>query len=120
MSDKAQEMHVQPFERDGFKWNRLEEQAIVAAEKAKPSSDAAFWAKRSCKHCFGRGVTGQIRIKMQGNTLINGQLCSCAKRNFVKWRDEFCAKYIEEHRTATEDPSKSAILESRVLVDKVP
>lgn len=94
-----------------FSWNRLEEQGLLESEKNKPSSDPAWWAKRGCNRCLGRGVIGMVSHKVGNNTIKNGQICSCASRRFVKWRNDYVAKYVETHRGG-------AILESAESVDK--
>lgn len=93
-----------------FKYNRVQEQAILESEKAKPSSEPSFWAKSSCNQCYGRGVTGTIRQKVDSNIVQHQQLCLCAKKRFVRWRDEWVAEYISKH-------TEPSILESAVVVD---
>lgn len=61
-------------------------------EKEKPSSDPAYWAKKSCKHCCGRGVIGTQTSKIEGNnTIVQNLLCVCARKNFRKWKEEWLA-----------------------------
>lgn len=81
------------------KYNTVNEEAILAAEAAKPSSAPDYWAKKSCRHCYGRGVTGFISIRVETNILRNEQLCDCAKKNFVKWRTKFCSDYVEAKKS---------------------
>lgn len=77
------------------KQNLEGERALLAAEEAKPSKEPAYWAKRSCKRCFGRGIEGVITVKFgDGNTMKNEQLCYCASKNFAKWRNEFIKKWL--------------------------
>lgn len=94
-----------------FNWRRLEERGVLESEKAKPSSDPKWWAKPSCTKCYGRGTVGFITVKMGTNTVKNGQICQCASKRFVKWRNDYVAQYVAKHR----DP---AILESTDIVDK--
>jgi hypothetical protein len=94
-----------------FNWRRLEEQGLLESEKNKPSSDPAWWAKRSCNKCLGRGVMGTVTTKMGTNTMKNGQICPCASKRFTKWRNDYVADFVKRHR----DP---AILESADSVDK--
>ena len=96
-----------------FNWRRLEEQGVLASEKAKPSSAPEHWAKRGCNRCNGRGTVGYVTIKHGSNTIKNAQMCSCATKRFVKWRNDFVANYVKEHR-------EIPILESVDIVDKAP
>jgi len=68
--------------------------AIKASEDAKPSSDPDYWAKRSCNHCYGRGIVGQMSSIVQKNTIVQNLLCTCSKKNFQKWRDNWIKNYL--------------------------
>lgn len=63
-------------------------------EKDKPSSEASYWAKSNCKYCYGRGVEGKVTVKMKdGNTFVNEPMCICAKKKWLKWRENKIAGY---------------------------
>lgn len=96
-----------------FSWNRLEEQGLLESERNKPSSDPSFWAKRGCKRCHGTGICGIVTHKVGSNTVKNGQICDCASKRFVKWRNDYVATYVAKHR-------EKSILESTAVVDKQP
>jgi hypothetical protein len=66
-------------------------------EKDKPSKDPSFWAKKGCKHCYGRGTTGCLVTKFgEGNTIRNEQLCSCVSKAFAKWQEKWYADNIQK------------------------
>lgn len=96
-----------------FSWNRLEEQGLLESERNKPSSEPKWWAKRSCTKCYGTGVFGTVTQKVGTNTVKNGQICVCASKRFVKWRNDYVAAYVAKHR-------EKSILESTAVVDKQP
>ncbi|MCJ7759716.1 hypothetical protein MUP59_01040 [Candidatus Bathyarchaeota archaeon] len=69
-------------------------------EKLKPSSDPAYWAKKGCKDCLGRGVVGKQTLKTKGdNTIINSLLCGCARKKYRAWvektADEMKTKKVD-------------------------
>jgi hypothetical protein len=67
---------------------------LVELEKEKPSSDPKYWAKKGCKHCYGRGVIGRIESSFgNGNRTTGDCLCSCARKNWIRWRDEWLEKH---------------------------
>lgn len=101
-----------------FNWQRLEEQAVVLAEQAKPSSEPGFWAKKSCNKCLGRGIHGSITTKIGTNTMKTGLICECAKKRFVKWRNDWVFEYCKKERAKATLESAPAILESVESVDK--
>lgn len=96
------------------KTTTLQEKALIESEKAKPSSNPKYWAKSSCTKCNGTGQLGFISRKIDGGTMRNGQICSCASKNFTRWRDAWIAEFIQKHTTS------SAIPESPTSVDKTP
>lgn len=96
-----------------FNWNRLEEQGLLESEKNRPSTDPAWWAKRGCNKCHGTGICGVVTQKVGTNTVKNGQICQCAQKRFVKWRNDYVAAYVAKHR-------EKSILESTTIVDKQP
>lgn len=66
-------------------------------EKDKPSQVPSYWAKKGCKHCYGRGTTGYTVQKLEGgNTIRNEQLCSCVLKAFSKWQDQWYAEHIKK------------------------
>jgi hypothetical protein len=85
--------------KKGLKVLTLDEEALHESEKAKPTSEPAYWAKRSCNKCYGRGIIGNVERKVETNTFVTPLLCNCANRNFGKWRDEWIKQY-KLHRTA--------------------
>lgn len=72
----------------------LYEIAAEECEKSKPSNEPVFWAKRSCKHCYGRGIEGINTITVQTNKMQMNELCSCARNNFKKWRSAWILQYM--------------------------
>lgn len=81
--------------------------ALLEAEKAKPSADPAYWSKKSCSKCYGRGIIGKMTIKIETNTIINDYLCFCARKNFVKWRDQWVKEYADKHKDVSTVPTSS-------------
>lgn len=103
-------MDKNPSSSGNIRYNRLQEQAILEAEKAKPTADPKYWAKPSCNQCYGRGVVGSVTKKVDTNTYVNSQLCICAKKRFVRWRDAWVAEFMKKN-------AEPAILESPAVVD---
>ena len=76
-------------------------------DQDKPSAEASYWAKPSCKHCHGRGEIGKVRAVIEGNnTIEKDQLCACAKKNFKMWRENKLEEYKAEAK-AKEGNGKS-------------
>lgn len=62
------------------------EKFSAAAEAATPSQELKYWAKRSCKDCYGRGHCGV--------DLFRGPVkCRCANVNYKKWLTDFRKYY---------------------------
>ncbi len=76
----------------------LYEIAVEECEKSKPSSEPIFWAKRSCKHCYGRGIEGLNTVTVQTNKMQMNELCSCARNNFKRWRSAWILQYMYMNR----------------------
>lgn len=77
--------------------NTLHDKALEESEKAKPSSEPSFWAKRSCKDCYGRGIVGKNTLTLPGNNKTTFDLlCVCSKKNFKKWRDAWIKNWLVE------------------------
>jgi hypothetical protein len=98
----------------------LDEEAIRESEKAKPTSEPAYWAKRSCNRCYGRGIVGNVERKVDTNTVVVPLLCNCANRNFGKWREEWIKQYKLHHTAAgqnVDDVPVPVIPESATIVD---
>ena len=75
---------------------------LAELEADKPSDDPAYWAKSSCKNCFGRGIIGTIKTTFaQDNTLQQKLLCDCARKKYRKWLE----KKFEERRKLKSDLS---------------
>lgn len=75
-------------------------------ELEMPSSDPAYWAKKSCKHCCGRGVIGTQTSKIEGNnTIVQNLLCVCARKNFRKWKEEWLVARKKKKQQKGETPS---------------
>lgn len=55
-----------------------------------PSQDPAYWAKRSCTKCNGRGILGTL-VKPSGETVVPA--CSCTSKNYAKWLIEMRQRY---------------------------
>lgn len=68
----------------------LPEHILIEMEKDKPSPEPSYWAKSSCKHCYGRGVIGTVTTRVKGNnTICQHQLCSCALKKYEKWQEQW-------------------------------
>ena len=80
-------------DKQEVKTKTIDDEAIEAAEKAKPSGAPDYWSKKSCNHCYGRGVIGTITKKVDTNTVVNSVVCDCGKRRFSKWRDQWVKEY---------------------------
>jgi hypothetical protein len=62
-------------------------------EKLKPSSDPAYWAKKGCKDCNGRGVIGTQTTTLKGNNKItNSLLCVCTRKRYKVWVEKTAAE----------------------------
>lgn len=80
------------------------EEAMKEAEDAKPSGDPAYWSKRSCNHCYGRGIIGNITsLDKNNNTFKQPHTCSCAQRRFARWKKDFVDNYIRVKQLKTEE-----------------
>lgn len=83
-----------------------------AAREWAPSNDPAYWAKKSCQKCYGRGKIGDRHlfpfkqpavsgIDENGNKYyVNSAAkvpvqCSCTRKNYEKWLAEFRVFYNE-------------------------
>lgn len=55
-----------------------------------PSQDPAYWAKRSCTKCHGRGILGTL-VKPSGEKVVPA--CPCTSKNYAKWMVEARQKY---------------------------
>ncbi len=85
-------------------------------EKEKPSSDPAYWAKKSCKHCCGRGVIGTQTSKIEGNnTIVQNLLCVCARKNFRKWKEEWLAARKKKQQGEAKEPASNGNGKSKDL-----
>lgn len=91
--------------KEAIKVKSLEQTALEESEKAKPSSEPRYWAKRSCNACYGRGIVGTTSQKVDSNTLVTALLCHCVKVRFGKWRASWIQEYLDKHR----DPVDSGI-----------
>ena len=106
---------------DDAKKIKLNDEALLAAEQAKPTSDPKYWSKRSCNTCYGRGIVGKTTYMVKTNTITQDLLCHCAQKNFGKWRETF----MKEYKAAHQEPIGSAesvpvvIPESATVVDNV-
>lgn len=90
-----------------------EELAIIESEKAKPSSAPGYWAKTSCKHCYGRGIIGTCTSTLKGNNVVKQELlCQCAQKRFVQWRNDFTTKWLKEYRTPKPDAESTASIDN--------
>lgn len=80
--------------------NSLEEQAILEAEKAKPSTEPSYWAKRSCNTCHGRGIEGVVTVTLKNNNkMVNSKMCACAQSRFARWRYNFIADWLKANNS---------------------
>ncbi len=78
----------------------VQQHILERLTKDKPSSDPSYWAKHNCKYCYGRGVEGKVTVKLKdGNTFVDEPMCVCAKKKWIKWREN----KIEEYKTESLD-----------------
>jgi chromosome segregation ATPase len=76
-------------------------------EVDKPSKDPIYWAKKNCKDCLGRGVMGKITQNVgNGNKIINEQLCSCVKKAFSVWQEQ----WVESHKDKVAESSSEIVV----------
>lgn len=85
---------------ENLKPKSLYDQALEECEKAKPSSDPAYYAKSSCNSCYGRGIEGSISIKQPGINYVNELVCSCARKRYKKWVDNWIKEWFKNHSEA--------------------
>lgn len=86
--------------------NTLEKHLLEELEKAKPSSDPAYWAKPGCKDCGGRGVIGKQTVTLKGkNVITNELLCMCGRKRWNKWKEEWLENRKAELRAEREGDS---------------
>jgi len=72
------------------------DEVLLAAEEAKPSKEASYWAKRSCKHCHGTGVAGVRVDAPSGGAVVRNEIaCQCAVKKFTTWRNNFINDYLK-------------------------
>jgi|GEM_PF-6978113 len=86
-------------------------------EKAKPSSDPSYWAKRGCKKCNGTGVDGFVATKFgtnNSNTMRHEQICACATKKWQEWQDAFVEKLRKSRLAKGEEPEQLALLPDEV------
>jgi hypothetical protein len=78
----------QVADRVAQKFAQEREEFAQAVKEATPSKDPAFWAKPSCRHCHGRGITA---IQQNSQPIA----CSCTTKNYEKWLKQFRVQYNE-------------------------
>jgi hypothetical protein len=83
------------------KYEEEEREFSLAANEAKPSNNPEYWAKKSCRKCYGRGIIGQRHIfrsnesacvegKKYSNSMgYEGIGCKCTSKNYQKWLVDF-------------------------------
>lgn len=88
------------------KYNEDAEAFSQAARDACPSTEPAYWAKKSCHKCYGRGNLGTRTVfhpnrpaKATNKVYTNGAFtlgvaCSCTGKNYQKWLGEFRKFYL--------------------------
>lgn len=113
MADKAYEhllevaSHVDPKLTEVLqqKYEEDRREFSQAARDFMPSQDPAYWAKRGCSKCYGRGIIGKRHVFMPGEsaqavredgekTYANSittfdKQCRCTQKNFKKWMSDF-------------------------------
>ena len=55
---------------------------LQVVEDMTPSKDPAYWAKRSCTKCYGRGILGVV-IKPSGERVTPA--CDCTSKLYSRW-----------------------------------
>jgi hypothetical protein len=66
-------------------------------DKENPSTEPSYWAKKSCKKCYGRGIEGTITTSSRGGNSFKRQLiCSCVNKSHQKWRKQKLEEYAKE------------------------
>jgi archaellum component FlaC len=89
---------------------RYPQHLLEAMEKDKPSKDPSYWAKNSCRDCFGRGIIGRTsKVAGDGNTLITEQLCHCVKKAFASWQDRWVEAHQPNGETGANEVTVSAL-----------
>lgn len=79
------------------KLKTLFDKAQEELEKAKPSNDLGYWAKRSCNRCYGRGIEGTMKINIgNNNTLKQEVVCDCVTRRYKRWQKEWLDNWLAE------------------------
>lgn len=80
----------------------IHQEALEESEKVKPSGEPAYWAKRSCNRCYGRGIVGTITTTLgKNNKMVNQYVCECAQNRYQRWQDNFVDLFIEERKSLT-------------------
>lgn len=86
------------------------------AEHDPSAGDPTFWAKKSCKKCYGRGIIGKRHLFTPGDSadaqdgvytnvsVTVDMSCSCGKRRREKWLAE--ARRTYNLITRDEDDTK--------------
>jgi F0F1-type ATP synthase membrane subunit b/b' len=79
-------------------------------EEAKPSKEPAYWAKPSCKKCYGRGIVGVLTQSVgKGNTIRNEQLCSCVEKAWQAWQEDFLDRRELQKKEQEGKPSTNLV-----------
>jgi hypothetical protein len=74
--------------RAKYEADRLEFLSVV--EDMTPSKDPAYWAKRACTKCYGRGTIGSVLLS-SGPTPLS---CACVDSKYRKWIKEIRKYYL--------------------------
>ena len=72
---------IQKYEKD-------REDFLEAIKAEIDLRDKTYWAKHSCKRCYGSGIMGTS----QGENVY----CSCISKNFMKWIPTFRKEFLEK------------------------
>jgi hypothetical protein len=92
------------------KYEEDEKRFGEAVRDAQPSTEPSYWAKKSCRKCYGRGIIGKQHFFMPGNpaksekneegkksyTNSAGQTdirCGCTAKTYKKWLADFRLQY---------------------------
>ncbi len=69
-------------ERVRDKYEEDRSQFLQVVQDMTPSKDPAYWAKRGCTRCYGRGIIGTLTTPSGKKST---PACSCTSKNYAKW-----------------------------------
>ncbi len=104
---KIEEVSPELAKKIQEKYEQDRREFAQAAQDFCPSQDADYWAKKSCRKCYGRGIIGTKHVFLRGakaesgldsetgqkvytNSMGKQELrCTCTSKNYQKWLAEF-------------------------------